>query len=357
MNFKELFEKVVLEKLDLKQALTILGFTDLNKISKSDLKTRYKDLAKRNHPDLGGNVELMQNINAANDLVSKSLGSYVGSSDNNEMSREEKREYKTKENKKYAKIALVNIEDRFDIKAFEKYFGDLVGKDIKTVVAKTDIKNVDYYKDSVFYEVEFSTKDNNSIFSVHAWVDLNDLKRMEGSLAGSNIDFNLYLNITILHDRRKVKLGRRSWSFSNDKHIFSVPNILFPEKKIQKIFKAKKTKFSKKDVYLTLEKEFKTKIRYGKMDLMQIPLHDDYSIGIHRSTFMRQGTWSLNSLFKRKGKFGYENIHRFFLTIMEDETSMEWLYENLHKLKKEKTEKGLINRFKKMETEYRNRIK
>jgi hypothetical protein len=49
------------------EALKTMGFDALP--SGADLKRRYHDLAKKHHPDKGGNADMMKKINAANDLL------------------------------------------------------------------------------------------------------------------------------------------------------------------------------------------------------------------------------------------------------------------------------------------------
>ncbi len=50
-------------------ALETMGFDDMP--SASDLKRRHRDLAKKHHPDKGGDTAMMAKINAANDLLKK----------------------------------------------------------------------------------------------------------------------------------------------------------------------------------------------------------------------------------------------------------------------------------------------
>jgi len=54
---------------EIERALDILGLPKL--ITKEDIKKQYHFLAKKNHPDLGGSMEDMEQINSAYTLLMK----------------------------------------------------------------------------------------------------------------------------------------------------------------------------------------------------------------------------------------------------------------------------------------------
>ena len=51
------------------RARQVLGFAASEPITKDQLRKRHRDLAKRHHPDRGGSVEKMQEVNAAVDVL------------------------------------------------------------------------------------------------------------------------------------------------------------------------------------------------------------------------------------------------------------------------------------------------
>ena len=56
------------------RARAVMGFTKDHVLTADVIKTRYRELARQHHPDReGGSTEKMQKINAAADLLSKSL--------------------------------------------------------------------------------------------------------------------------------------------------------------------------------------------------------------------------------------------------------------------------------------------
>lgn len=58
--------------MNINEALELFGM-DLMEVSKDTLKKRYRELMKKNHPDLDGNTEIAQNINEAHSLLQDSL--------------------------------------------------------------------------------------------------------------------------------------------------------------------------------------------------------------------------------------------------------------------------------------------
>lgn len=60
------------EKMDINMANQIfasLGYPNASNMSKNELRNAWKELSAKHHPDKGGNVETMQNINAAYDFL------------------------------------------------------------------------------------------------------------------------------------------------------------------------------------------------------------------------------------------------------------------------------------------------
>lgn len=54
---------------DIRRARRTLGFADSQPLTKEQIQKRHRELAKRHHPDLGGKLETMQEINAAVDVL------------------------------------------------------------------------------------------------------------------------------------------------------------------------------------------------------------------------------------------------------------------------------------------------
>ena len=71
---------------DIKEALEILGLPTL--ISEEDIKKQYRHLAKKYHPDQGGDAQEMERINQAYALLTSYIKQFRYSFDDEEISRQ-----------------------------------------------------------------------------------------------------------------------------------------------------------------------------------------------------------------------------------------------------------------------------
>jgi len=72
------------EEID--KALDILGLPKL--ITREDIKKQYHFLAKKKHPDVGGNEEQMEQLNAAYNLLMKYIEEFRYTFDEEEISKQ-----------------------------------------------------------------------------------------------------------------------------------------------------------------------------------------------------------------------------------------------------------------------------
>jgi len=70
----------------IKEALDILELPTL--IQKEDITKQYHFLAKKNHPDLGGNAEYMEQLNYAYKLLMQYIKNFRYSFDEEEMAKQ-----------------------------------------------------------------------------------------------------------------------------------------------------------------------------------------------------------------------------------------------------------------------------
>lgn len=146
----------------------------------------------------------MQNVNTANDFLKSIKPSNTGYSAD-DLSREEARIRKTKQKQDWAYIMLANIHHRFDLKAFENYFSDLLnGVKIYVEVDKTKVKTeIDQWSYNVKYNVNFFTENRKTVFAIRVNMPFSEMENHKGGLTTSDIDLKVGINIEILHNRKK----------------------------------------------------------------------------------------------------------------------------------------------------------
>jgi len=71
---------------EIERALDILGLPKL--ITKEDVKKQYHFLAKKNHPDLGGDIKEMEQINAAYKFLMKYIEEFRYTFDEEEVAKQ-----------------------------------------------------------------------------------------------------------------------------------------------------------------------------------------------------------------------------------------------------------------------------
>ena len=71
---------------ELQKSLDILGLPPL--ISREDVKKQYRFLAKKNHPDIGGNVEEMEQLNYAYSMLMKYIEEFRYTFDEQEVNKQ-----------------------------------------------------------------------------------------------------------------------------------------------------------------------------------------------------------------------------------------------------------------------------
>jgi len=71
---------------EIERALDILGLPKL--ITKEDIKKQYHFLAKKNHPDLGGDMKEMEQINASYTFLMKYIEEFRYTFDEEEVAKQ-----------------------------------------------------------------------------------------------------------------------------------------------------------------------------------------------------------------------------------------------------------------------------
>lgn len=61
--------------MDLGKALELFGYSSIDSIEQDEFKKRYRNIAKKHHPDAGGDTEIASKINEANDVIKRALKS------------------------------------------------------------------------------------------------------------------------------------------------------------------------------------------------------------------------------------------------------------------------------------------
>jgi curved DNA-binding protein CbpA len=306
-----------LKEMTMDQAFAVFGLQ--RGADPEEIKNRYKKLALMNHPDRGGSLEAMKDVNNAWDLLKKVKSG--GSSSGIDWKKTEQ-EYRN------LGVGIKNkLSNEFHYHAdlFLKHFEELTGKKFRweyTRVYPTERTRGTPY--SAGYEIQFTSEDKETIFSFEVSANLTDIKYSKGLGWADNVDFTLFIMAYGLHDSRKVKISRSNYSWSNNHNVLRNPELIFPANKLKKILKTVGSKeFKKKDMEVYLMKKLDARL---DGEFARIPLMKDdpkFHLLMYRNVFMRIAGWGMNGV--------YDNFKRIamgpYFTLPENEESARWLEE------------------------------
>ena len=319
------------------QALKIFGTTQ-DRIGKDSklLDTMYKLLAKKHHPDKGGSVEMMKDINNAHDVLSK-LGSTPSSSiDWKEINR------KHREAAAYIKQDLLNT---FQPDKFIKYFNKLTGADFKYRITKEFPKKTDTSPSFAGFYAEFYTDDRSTVFDMDVTASTLDVVYSGSSLGMGDISYPLTITAFGFHNNKKQKLSQQDWSHTNQHKSLYEPSMIFPETKIKKIVSGKTSarKFSRRDMILFLQKKLDARIDYSDGVHAIIPINDDLKLYMFRFSFRKFASWSNNGLYSKHRRVSILKTGSF----PETEDSAVYIEKMVKSARKKKDEKSVANELNK----------
>lgn len=71
---------------DIQKALKVLNLPAM--ITKNDIKKQYRFLVKKNHPDVGGDIEKLQELNLSHDILMEYVDNFKFAFDESEISKQ-----------------------------------------------------------------------------------------------------------------------------------------------------------------------------------------------------------------------------------------------------------------------------
>lgn len=305
-------------------ALKVFGLKD-DSIELDELRKKYLELSKKNHPDLGGSEEDMKKINDAYETLKTLLKKRTSSS---------KIDW-DKINQEYRDLGQAVLKDllfKFKPEVFIKYFKDVSNYDFIFEMINTRPNVKDYSPSYAGFDCQFYTKDKDVVFSFDvSSTSLSEIKHSKG-LGSDNIDYSLHINTFIVAHNKKHKLGKSQWTSHDNHKMFTDPSLIFPKNKIAKILMGSTSNrpFSKRDMIAVLTT--KLGAHEGSKDSFIIPLSGTYYLVIYRMTFLRTGGWGFNTYLYDKHK----SIGAFtgYTTFPETEETATKFTEFFHKLKR-----------------------
>jgi curved DNA-binding protein CbpA len=327
-NFRQFLKEA---KMTHDEARRILGLGP--NFTAADLKVAYRKASVENHPDRGGDLRKMQDINAANDVLSPSAVGAQKGADN--MAAWKEREAATDEKRKvYAQIAIDAFTEHFNAQAFAQHFEKVFGQKFTHKVVKDPTHQGTSYGYKVSYvdrEDEWVNADRSIVMFADFTINFNDLLHKPVlSQADAETNLNVSIRSAILVDRKKVKLSQSNYKFRESYKALSDPEVVFPAKKMKvQTSKAATRAMSKRDVILTFANELEAR---GDDEWMYVPV-GEYKVALNRHVIMRTAGWMINGVYPKKGGSRLAQAVGY-ASWLEDETDMNALWDGLKSLQR-----------------------
>lgn len=329
---KNFYQFIIEETLSIEDALKIFNMK-ATPSTKAELDKIYKQLALKNHPDLGGSLDMMKKINMAKDVLSKNIGTNT-----RYMSPEDRKKFHDEyvEKMNYLFQMVIKFFERIDQNAYKTFFENIYGKDFKVSlnIPKKEYKNTG---DTPFAELVIKSKDNNEIFTVH--LDCNmphlyDNVYEKSNVSTSTVAFDYYTYSEAFTSGKKQVITRERYVKNSNTDILTKPEVIFPKARMEKLAAGvvrKNSTLKKRDFEAMLKMQYEA---FQYKDLFFVPYDNKdgmiYYIGLYRSTLMRQGVWHTDTLWVKdtNKKFGqYTQLEKITGYFQEDQEGFDTLKE------------------------------
>lgn len=295
-------EAKIYTQQEVKDAFKLLGLNvgEYDKVDKA-----YKSLAKKYHPDLGGDPEMMKRLNNAKEAIDQ--GGAV-----NSLGKESSREFWDRVNKEYAEgnaALLANLDNKLrpHLEKYSFYFASQVEDSNFDFNYKTSSS-----KDGARLSAEWTSDDKSKYFTLSFWLNYS---KPTGTALGSsqNKQFSALYDAYMFIDGKKFKIKQRRWEFKSfNAEDYSDASDIFPKDKIKKALSTGKDKPIKRaDFMKFLEVKMGAK-NNGDSSFMYIPLggkwlEASHALCLHRTVIMRQGYWGISGLAGQVGTDKYKH--------------------------------------------------
>ena len=298
---KSFKEYIIEEILSFDDALKIFNI-DKVPSSKSEFDKLYKQLALKNHPDLGGSTEAMKKLNMAKEVLSKHLGQ--GKSEIEKAEEKARKEQYNNEKEQSFNIAM-NFFKKIDLEVYKAYFKSIFNKDFfAETEVPTGYNGRFAFGQSPYINIEIFTKSRDIVFYVHLGCDIFRLWTSiygQKGLSTSNVTFDYYIRSEAFIENKKQVITKEKYIKSSDASVLTKPETLFPKARIEKLAsgKVRENSILKKRDFESL---FKMKYKGDQYkDWYFIPYRTDgniiYWLSIYRTVLLKQAAYTFSNIY------------------------------------------------------------
>jgi hypothetical protein len=237
-------------------ALKFMGLTSIP--DPTELKTTYRNLSKKFHPDAGGSDQQMKDLNDANDVLSKVKGS-SNAVDDWKARQAAQEEQNSKDFDRIEKFFKELFDENVFLDFMKKFIKDPLTVSVKYPKKDGSILHSAY---GIWYQpsVEAFNADRTTVIYLKYAIKVKNMA--QGALGSSTIDekdlvYDVSTVADVYHNKRKEKVGQRDWYHGIGTKAIEDFSQIFPVKKMTQIFADNRVQkvFKKADMLLGLERE------------------------------------------------------------------------------------------------------
>ena len=271
---------MLMESLSYSEALKLFNLD--KDYTENDVLKKYKRLAIKFHPDKGGDVEKMQDLNYAKDLLLKNVIKDYKQPESRE-SKKSDYEFLKKQTEKLCKEYFDNLNPDVYVEYFNEMFNDTFKY---TVTDFTDF--------SIFYgkHVKFFNAGKTKLIDLDIWLRFDDVY---SSIANGNLsspDMKVTYETKLFIDGKRQRVKQKTYNDYGKKEIFRDPTIIFERKKLKAIAQGEKRKgdiLKKRDFEYLFENKFGGRCNNN---IYTIPIcNGEAYLCIDRITIMREANY------------------------------------------------------------------
>ena len=289
----------------------------------------FKKMAMKHHPDRGGDVETMKQINQAKDSLEGGSGS--GSAFGfhpNGRKKESEADIRERNVRRVAKAKVVtdyiynklnSLVQEFEpllMKHLEKHTGKKFSVDSKAQKADNTYDgeahwstgSINKWNGHVDWKIKFTSEDGQSIFFIELTGHIGE-RDFEHALSADDLEMEVSFETFAYSEGKKTKMQVKNWGNKAKAASLGKPEDFFPAKKLTKSVTTAKTRPTRRaDAYAFLKTEMKAIFPYTDKDLCLIPIDNDEFVQMQRQTRNGISNWSFNKIVKKDGTFNYKIV-------------------------------------------------
>ncbi len=212
------------------QAMEVFGISQPPTTEK-ELNALWKKLAMSRHPDHGGSTKMMQELNAAKDILKKGLGIPTSS----KARKDADTLAKHKECKEFIANEMSKLFLKLDEKKYAKWFESIFKKPFSVEVNRGTTSDGYGSVPVPYVELKAFSEANAEVFTMKLVAGLFGATSQMGGLGSDNATFDYYVTTDALVGGKRQVIAKSISAKKNNMDALKKPETVFPKARMEKL--------------------------------------------------------------------------------------------------------------------------